>query len=61
VVVAAMVCTPAAAESGNDIECPYHVYLDRPLGDRIVIDGFDGEPVPYKNVYVELKARYGLV
>jgi len=30
------------------------VYLDRPLGDRVVIDGVTGSPVPYKNIYAEL-------
>jgi hypothetical protein len=60
VVVSATMCTPLQPEGRDEMECPYHVYLDRPLGDRTVIDGFDGAPVPYKNVYDELKARYGL-
>ena len=46
VVVSATMCTPLHSEARDEIECPYHVYLDRPLGDRTVIDGFDGAPVP---------------
>ena len=60
VTVSATMCTPVHLEGRHEMECPYHVYLDRPLGDRTVIDGVSGEPVPYKNVYDELKARYGL-
>ena len=44
-------------EDGNAVECPYHVYLERPLGERRVIDGFAGELVPFKNVYAEIEAR----
>jgi hypothetical protein len=60
VVVSATICTPVAEAFGREVECPYHVYLDRPLGDRTVLDALDGEPVPYKNVYLDLKERYGL-
>jgi hypothetical protein len=31
-----------------------YVYLDRPLGDRTVVDGVGGQPVPYVNVYAQL-------
>ncbi|MDX6233982.1 MAG: hypothetical protein QOH68_3064 [Nocardioidaceae bacterium] len=60
VIVFATMCTPLHPEGRDEMECPYHLYLDRPLGDRTVIDGFNGAPVPYKNVYDELKVRYGL-
>ena len=60
VIVFARMCTPVTEEAGDELECPYHVYLDSPLGVRTVIDRFDGQPVPYKDVYVELRARYGL-
>jgi hypothetical protein len=33
------------------------VYLDRPLGDRKVYDGFSGEEVPYKNVWLRVQER----
>jgi hypothetical protein len=39
------------------IECPYHVYLDRPLGGRRVVDGHLGRDVPYKNVWAEMEAE----
>ena len=35
------------------------VHLERPLGERTVIDGFGGEPVPFKNVYAEIEAETG--
>jgi hypothetical protein len=41
-------------EPGPRYEAPVHVSLDRPLGDRAVIDGVTGEAVPYKNVYAAL-------
>jgi hypothetical protein len=54
VVVLATVCTPVAGDRGERWEGPWHVYLDRPLGDRAVIDGRDGSAVPYYNVYESL-------
>ena len=57
VVVLATVCTPVMRADGDAVESPYHVYLERPLGERTVIDGFGGEPVPYVNVYDELEER----
>jgi hypothetical protein len=54
VAVLGSVCT---SESGEDRECcevPCHVYLERPLGRRVVVDGVTGEVVPYKNVYATL-------
>ena len=47
-------CTSVAGTSRDAYEGPWHVYLDRPLGDRVVIDGVTGSPVPYKNIYAEL-------
>jgi hypothetical protein len=57
VVVFATICTSVVEEVGDAVEGPWHVYLDRPLGDRTVIDGFGGEPVPYKDIYPELKRK----
>ena len=57
VVVLATVCTSVDGEAGESCEGPWHVYLERPLGDRAVIDGVRGEAVPYKNVYAGLGER----
>jgi hypothetical protein len=57
VVVLAAVCAPVVGAGGEGTDGPSHVYLDRPLGDRTVIDGFTGDPVPYRNVYEELERR----
>jgi hypothetical protein len=54
VVVFAMVCTPVAGRLGEFYEGPFHVYLERPLAGREVIDGVSGNVVPYKNVYESL-------
>jgi hypothetical protein len=32
--------------SRNDVDCPCRVYLDAPLGERVVIDVDSGEPLP---------------
>jgi hypothetical protein len=55
VVVLAAICTSVVETGPDATEGPWHVYLDRPLGSRVVIDGFTGEPVPYKDVYSELR------
>jgi hypothetical protein len=34
------------------------VYLDQPLADRVVIDGVTGSPVPYRNIYAELRDEW---
>jgi hypothetical protein len=60
VVVFATICIPVLRQGGDAVETPYHVYLDHPLGGRTVIDGFGDVPVPYKDVYAELRERYGL-
>jgi hypothetical protein len=54
VVVFATVCTSVAGEPRTLWEGPWHVYLDRPLDDRPVIDGTNGRTVSYKNVYATL-------
>jgi hypothetical protein len=54
VVVFATVCTSVSGEVGGHYEGPWHVYLERPLGGRAVIDGASGNGVPYKNVYAGL-------
>src|SRR3954454_5541502 len=55
VAVLGLVCISPIGDAGEQVDCPAHVYLRRPLGDRRVIDGFSREPVPYKNVLVELQ------
>jgi hypothetical protein len=59
VVAFATVCTSTAGETGPRCEVPCHVYLDRPLGERAVIDGTLSREVPYKNIYPELEAEGG--
>jgi hypothetical protein len=54
VVVLATVCTAVGGDGGERWEGPWHVYLDRPLGNREVIDGCNGAAVPYRNVYETL-------
>ena len=54
VVVYGIVCTTVAGTARDAYEGPWHVYLDRPLGDRMVIDGVTGSPVRFKNVFAEL-------
>lgn len=57
VVVTATVCSPPAGDHSELCEMPFHVYLDRPLGERVVIDGNSGRTVPYKNIYAILAAE----
>jgi hypothetical protein len=59
VVVLGLMCVSAAFEEGGACETPTHVYLDAPLGGRTVIDGFSGEQVPYKNVWLKIEERMG--
>jgi hypothetical protein len=54
VVAFATVCTSAGGGAGSVCEVPCHVYLERPLGERTMIDGTSGHDVPYKNVYATL-------
>jgi hypothetical protein len=55
VVVFATVCTAVAGEEGPACEGPWHVYLDRSLGNRTVVDGSSGATIPYRNIYDELR------
>jgi hypothetical protein len=57
VVVLGLICVSAAFEEGEPCESPTHVYLDAPLGRRAVIDGFSGEEIPYKNVWIGIQER----
>ena len=59
VVVYGIVCASVAGRSGDAYEGPWHVYLDRPLGNRTVIDGVTGSPVPCRNVFAELARDSG--
>lgn len=46
---------------GGFTDCPVHVYLERPLGERTVVDVLRGRrPVPYRNVYRELERQFDL-
>ena len=56
VVVSATVCSPPEGDRSELCEIPFHVYLDRPLGQRVVLDGNWGRTVPYKNIYASLAA-----
>jgi hypothetical protein len=60
VVVEATVCGPVAGLRNDLVGAPFHVYLERPLRGRRVIDALSGRDVPYRNVLAELAAEYGL-
>jgi len=60
VVVVATICSPAAGSREEEWDVPWHVYLERPLGGRRVVDALSGREVPYRNVLAELAAEYGL-
>jgi len=57
VVVFGTVCIPIDLEPGPIVGHPFHVYLDRPLGDRAVFDAVANAPVPYFNVYDGIEER----
>jgi hypothetical protein len=57
VVVSAAVCSPTTGVWKDQVEAPFHVYLDEPLGERRVIDALTGREVPYKDVWAELAAE----
>jgi hypothetical protein len=57
VVVYGIVCASVAGTDGPAWEGPWHVYLGQPLAGRVVIDGVTGSPVPYRNIYAELRAE----
>jgi hypothetical protein len=58
VVVYAIVCASVVETDGEAWEGPWHVYLRKPLADRVVIDGVTGSPVPYKNIFAELREEW---
>jgi hypothetical protein len=43
-------------DRSESYEAPVHVYLDRPLAGRTVVDGHSGRQVPFRNVYAEIEA-----
>ena len=45
VLVLATVCTSPIAVGREAMDVPVHVYLDRPLGDRVVVDAATGRTV----------------
>ena len=49
VVVLGMVCMSVAADSVEQMDHSYHVYLSRPLGERTVIDAFTRAPLGERN------------
>lgn len=55
VVVSGCVCMGVMGDDGEMIDVPAHALLSRPLGDRLVIDGVSGEPVPYRNMYAGIE------
>ena len=60
IVVFASVCSPTTGVCREQCGVPFHVYLERPLGGRKVIDALSGREVPYRNVLAELAEGYGL-
>ena len=60
VTVLILVC--GEVDSGGGVtECPVHIYLERPLAGRSVLDLVRGHrPVPYRNVWQELERESGL-
>jgi hypothetical protein len=61
VVVCGCVCMSAVGDEGEPIEYPAYVLLERELGDRVVLDGVSGEPLPYRNLYEETGMPIGEV
>jgi hypothetical protein len=44
---------------GDWVDCPVHIYLEHPLGNRKVVDLVRANrPVPYRNVYRELEKEF---
>jgi hypothetical protein len=60
VIAFASVCTPTTGAHPEQMEGPFHVYRERPLGDRTVVDALSGRTLPYRNVLAELAEEYGL-
>jgi hypothetical protein len=60
IVAFAAICSPTIGAHPEQMDGPFHVYLERPLGDRKVIDALSGREVPYRNVWDELAEEDGL-
>jgi hypothetical protein len=60
VVVCASICSPTTGVRRDQIDAPFHVYLDEPLGERKVIDALSGRAVPYRHVLAEIAAEQAL-
>src|SRR3954453_14418747 len=60
IVVFAAVCSPTIGAHPEQMEGPFHVYLDGPLGERRVIDALSGRALPYRNVLAELAEEHRL-
>lgn len=60
VTVLILVCGPVIP--GEEfIDCPTHIFLNEPLGDRVVLDVVQGgRPVRYRNIYEELERKLRL-
>jgi hypothetical protein len=54
------VCSPTIGADPEQMEGPFHVYLEEPLGERKVIDALSGRALPYRNVLAEVAEEYGL-
>jgi len=51
IVVFGCVCMSVVGDEGEAIDAPAYVVLERPLGERTVIDGVSGEILPFRNIY----------
>jgi hypothetical protein len=60
IVAFAAVCSPTIGAHPEQMEGPFHVYLEEPLGERKVIDALTGRELPYRNIWAELEEEYGL-
>lgn len=60
IVAFAAVCSPTIGGHPEQIEGPFHVYLEEPLGERKVIDALTGRELPYRNIWEEIEEEYGL-
>ena len=60
IVAFAAVCSPTIGADPEQMEGPFHVYLEEPVGERRVIDALSGRELPYRNVLAELAEEYGL-
>jgi hypothetical protein len=60
VVAFAAICSPTIGAHPEQMEGPFHAYLEQPLGARKVIHALTGREVPYRNVLAELAEKHGL-